>query len=519
MNRLSTRLFIVLTILLLLTSQVAYAERDREILRLGRGTSQIIQWRKDGEEYAVKTPASVEIRDKTGTLLNTLNFPEGRLDYDGTLQWSPNGAYIALILNNYSQEEGISIARIWSVNNPSPLLYTLITPNGAFTWKPDNTQFALGGRIYDVTTGQVVLIHKYGAECFSCGEKHDPKDRIYEGGVINWSPDGRRFISTSYASLGSSGYYRGVFDSANDNLLVNLADGRDSGSFVLTFLWSSDSSKFTDGYRIWNATNGQVITAFDSSQITLFYRNTSQSCNFTIPRWSRDNNSIFLMETACVDTSVTYSVLYRWDAASGILLSKQPFAHQIVSFEWEKGNLVARTQEGHRLVIDEMTSAVKLVDYTNVNFPVKSMAWSPDSKKLVSISIGSPNLPMQMWDVDAIRKGAKAAPTWANNTDWFNNEKGALIYPPDVAKIVWNNSGIVTVTEDPSYARFYHAVTQWDASDGHLQKYLYWSQSEFLPPTAEPSPDLKYLAVTNTHWLQDSGETSFPIEIIAASTK
>jgi WD40 repeat protein len=81
------------TIILLLFTQVVIAQDNREILRLGRGTANALDWRPDGEVLAVGSGTGVWLYDEDFQTLAHLE--DADTGYVQTVKWSPQGDRLA----------------------------------------------------------------------------------------------------------------------------------------------------------------------------------------------------------------------------------------------------------------------------------------------------------------------------------------------------------------------------------------------------------------------------------------
>jgi WD40 repeat protein len=130
------------------------------------------------------------------------------------------------------------------------------------------------------------------------------------------------------------------------------------------------------------------------------------------------------------------------------------------------------------------------------------------------------NYPLQLWDIEASRTTGEPSLLWTVNDDWFDYEAASEKHFPDYARVRWSLDGqeIITVSNDISVFRMFHSVERWSVVDGSSLGRLYFSEARTRPPTAEPSPDLRLLAQTNTFWPTNERDKPHPVEILRSDT-
>jgi WD40 repeat protein len=222
-----------------------------------------LAWSPDSSRLlSAARDATVHIWDAaTGTTLLTL---PGPTDSVNVVAWSPDGRYVAAAGNDHQ-------VYVWHAETGALVCtyhghHALITQGLA--WSPNGTRIASGSwdgtaQIWDALTGDPLLIYR-GHQAI-----------VY---TVAWSPDGTYIVS-------GSGYPEGlvhIWDArTGERVLIYREHGAEAGqvlepgaveprgvSSVHSLLWLPDGKHIVSAglhwtCRVWDATSGQDVTAFD----------------------------------------------------------------------------------------------------------------------------------------------------------------------------------------------------------------------------------------------------------------
>ncbi|MCQ3928864.1 MAG: hypothetical protein DPW16_00265 [Chloroflexi bacterium] len=362
-----------------------------------------------------------------------------------------------------------------------------------FKWHPNGHWIGIEGKVFDMPSGNLVFTHLFAHMTYDTSDKKYVYGKRLEVAYTSlyWSPDGSQFAALLYSLRSSASTFYGIFDTASDQLIVELVDSRtDPGTPV--FVWSKDGKRLTDGVRTWDTQTGELLNWFESQDI--FYLNSTPLGEINAV-WSIDNQHVISLYSQETFPTIPRSYLYYWDAVTGEMAYRRTFSQRLTKLVWQDGNLNATSERNYSLTINpENGDVISATAVENIITPT-AIIWSPNSQQIVLAGNGPANYPLELWDIS---NGKPTNPVWSVNNDWYEYEENAIHYRPGPAKLIWDaeSNTILTVSQHFWIGRNFSVIERWNPTNGLSLGRLYWQTSEGydLTPMAEPSPNLRYLA-------------------------
>ncbi len=265
-------------------------------------------------------------------------------------------------------------------------------------WSPDGTRIASQHennaiRIWDATTGKLILTHDVTAITFSIG---------------SWSPDGKRLAIIKDRQLID------ILDIATDKVV--LSNGCQC-NVITSFSWSPDGKRIAIGsddhlVRVWDTASGAHLLTYNGHRTSVISI-----------AWQPDSRHII-----SVDTDGTRQT---WDVLTGdSVATSQIFLYPDVLKDDFRDSDLSLSPDGKRIafmgvnqvrVWDTLTGAHAL-SYTIANTAFLRIQWSPDSK-LIAASISSPDM-IQVWNANS-----------GNDVLTLNTQAATFAWSPDSTRI------------------------------------------------------------------------------------
>lgn len=416
-----------------------------EILRIGRGVPQRLDWSPNGQRVAVASSTGIWLYDNN---LNDVSYAESPLNLVLDMRFSPTGEKIAAV----NMEGQIYIWEIAQLSEHFRPLTTMQAEFGLFslTWSPDGNQLATGSwngdvHIWNTETGELlILIPNLGGNL---------------GGSVTslaWSPDG------SQIAIGVSG-----------------------GSESYLYLWEVQTEVLSKKITIqaapihlgWRIPNQEIIFGFSGYEA--FYL------------WSIANNQITTVEISGTIYKIELSpdknylafgnyegMIELWDIKSQMALTFIDYGNQrgvTPEITWSSDNtkLVFISPDRRILLWDiEQNEIIKtLYSYGG---RLNQVSWSPDGEKLLA--------------VDGYRAKILAS------------ENGQILSEIETAHIqswAWSPQSNALASDSPNSSK--HEIIIWDATTGEISRVIQGNVVQDYPAQALASslawkPDGTYIA-------------------------
>lgn len=468
----------------------AQENQNREILRIGNGLNVSAVWRHDQSIFArVVDNKEVHFYSPDGEWLNSISLTDDPKNTSIKIFWSPDDTHAAFKVTTCPDGESCSEHfSVWNISKDGRTTQLIFTDESGdlVTWKPDSQQVAFGGRIYDAATGEIIHKHLYGlatwdssTSTYSIAEyNHGP------GGPIVWSPDGRQYVGIDYALIHGQAY--AIF---LDNGLVIPLNESYTDLRTPQFHWSPDGKLLTDGYRAWDAQTGALLSRLHDGDNVIGPSMLSDVDGF----WHPESNLIYtLYHSMMYMPYEELTTLYVWNPQIGEPSHVQSFYRYIRKLFWRGNELLATADDNWELTLNPETGAVTSAKPLDILITPDSLAWSPDSSKLVIASDGVPNFPLQVWDIAAMQVENQSEPLWTVHNDWFAFETEAAQYGTGGVEVRWTPDGneIVTLATDYTLSRMFNAVERWRVEDGQSAGRIAF-ETTYIMPLVDPSPDLQ----------------------------
>ncbi len=401
---------LVLSFLLFLPS--TFAQENREILRLGRGTANALDWRPDGEVLAVGGSTGLWLLD--ADLSVTAHLSDESVT---ALAWSPDGEKLA---TSTIIEQSCTL-QIWDVDAKRALVESSECAD-KIAWKPDSQFLAITSPF----TQTVSVINVDGSVIL--------KD--LPGRSAAWSPDGERLavINAENLSIWNITSQRKMLTTANQDYGDTLL-WTDHG--ILTLCSEHDTSTYVVSMCRLNARTGMKI---DSK--VLLWRHPGEWGDLGRLRWNDEKNRFSFIVSVPDGSAPSLAYVFDWSENGGSIITRASFA------AWKHGTSTVTVGLDNGLIQNVDAGSGNILAQQNAfTAPVRLLVWSPDGERLASAGSGA-NQTVHIWDIDG------------------DSETSALNFQPEVVNnLSWTPDGreIFTGGASGTYAS---DVRAWDTSDG-----------------------------------------------------
>ena len=397
-----------------------------------RDTVMSVAWSPDGTKIvSASIDRNLRVWDAADVGAGAITTAFGHSDWVNSVAWSPDGTKIVSGSNDRT-------LKIWDAADVGAVS-AIATATGhsdvkSVSWSPDSTKIVSGLR--DGTL-QIWDAADVGLGAIATGT--DGTDGSSHISSVAWSPDGTKIVSSS-----RDGTLK-IWDAADVGAGVTTTTGKGNNELESepAITWSPDGTMIASGMldgtlKVWNATNmgaGAIATG------------TGHSGFLWSVAWSPDGTKII--------SGSNDRTLKIWDAvdirATGAittLLSSVATAtghsEGVTSVAWspDSTKIVSGSKDSTLKVWDgEVAGGGAIATARGHSDDVRSVAWSPDSTKIVS---GSRDGTLKIWDWANV--GAGAITTTDGSSHIYS-----VGWSPDGSKIVSGS--------------FNGTLKVWDAAD------------------------------------------------------
>ena len=446
MSKRQSRVLVFISLLFLWTTVIpsAAADSPREILRLGRGTANALDWRPDGMVLAVASATGVWLLDESLNIIAHQAPIESVVD----VAWRPDGRQIALT-GTVGQE---CHTQIWDAEfkNESG---DIASCGYDLKWSPDSTRLAVE---QDQHAGIALIDPINGTQLATL---------TGQSGV--WSPDSKTFITSDFKTqwhLVEPGLY--IWDSQTGKQQERLAANDVYGFGSL--LWSTEPNKVA----IWcnesdadlrlfiNICDLDVKTGKSTKAIELTSKNIGGNTFPDHPQ--RINAGKYIGYVLVRNTKGFLNSILFFDLQSGE--HKQMGNGQ--AFAWKTNTNVITSIVGNGLIrnVDVITGDV-LQEKMLFTAPINSITWRPDGKQIASVGFGYEQ-DVRVWDA------ARAA--YEPELRWHVEPAENVFYTPDNKELVSAGTIYTDIIVN-------HDISAWNADTGERSRGIDGFYSQFDP--------------------------------------
>ena len=280
---------------------------------------------------------------------------KGHMDYVSTIAWSPNGQWIA-------SGAGDGSVQIWDSSTGERVCTYLghTAPVHVVAWSSDSRQLVSGGEDH---TAQIWAARE-GTRRLTYRGHTDYID------ALAWSPDGKRIASASMdrtvqiwdAVTGIHHLtYRGHEKVDSDPLMLDALSWSPSGFYL-----ASGGEDAT--VQVWDTATGKQLALLQEQDMV--------------------NNIVWLQNGTLLFCS-SHSHVRLYDAQTWTSFLTSPLPHKVFFYSAvpsPDGSLVASGESNKVIRVWRMDTGETLFTYRGHSGSVSRLAWSPDSRRIASIS-------------------------------------------------------------------------------------------------------------------------------------
>jgi WD40 repeat protein len=429
--------FFILIGFIIAPVSVANAQDTREIMRLGRGTANSLDWRPDGEVLAVGGGTGIWLYDEN---FEELAHFEGSSVYP--VRWSPSGDRLA-----FADESGV---HIWSIGEDGKSGEALLTFEGTdvftVTWKPDGTQIAVGTygdgiRIVDVQTGDV-QIHLQDA-----------------GWEAAWSPDGSKLAAPS-----ADNYSMNIWDVTSGEKIQTLA-GVDADLWWTSVAWSPDGEKIAGvtslpaSLHIWDVASGEVVNTPDT---------LDENHDMRQVVWDRSSNRLVTLRNSV--SPPASSDITLWNASTWQVEKSDGTWSGIREVTFHPLGKHLTSLAGDSTITNWELPRVAIMDAYRLHYPAQRLiAWSPDNDQIATVVSDGEGYPVLIWKLSD-----------NNRQQPYQTILGDVVQGLSwtyVTSLTWTDRNeLVTTSENEPVNYIFRNVERWNTQTGQSEEVIFHSE-------------------------------------------
>ncbi|MEO8606271.1 MAG: WD40 repeat domain-containing protein [Chloroflexota bacterium] len=419
------------------------ADSPREIMRLGRGTANALDWRPDGKVLAVASATGVWILDES---LNIIDHQEP-VESIADVAWSPNGHQIALT-GQTGQE---CHTQIWDAefkNKSGDIAFC----GHELKWSSDGKYLA----IFNQPETQIALVENQSGTQIAT--------LVGQTGV--WSLDGKQLI-TATDDLPSQSRKAALYiwDAQTGTLLTSITGDNYSYS---PLLWTDRVGKI---FVACNAVTDDIYFHIRYCQLDVNTGDLEE--DFELSKFHiGDGGRIVEPQWNYARQQLGYIVDTEWDGFLDLLeifnpaTQKSQYLSNGEIFTWKTTTDIITNIVGNGLIqnIDVITGDV-LQEKMLFTDSINSIAWSPSGEQIASVGFGYEQ-DVRIWDV----KQAAYEP----ELRWHVEPAESVFYTPDSKELVTAGTIYTDIIIN-------HDISAWNADTGERSRSIDGFYSQFDP--------------------------------------
>jgi WD40 repeat protein len=420
---------------------------DREILRLGRGTANALDWRPDGEVLAVGSGTGIWLYDENfQTLAHLEDEQTGNVQ---TVKWSADGDRLAAA-------NDVGTLQIWSVadNNSAEVEILLNQVGTSVEWNPNSEKVAVTKLDHTVSIISAVT----GAELITIP---DVTHSQWTQAGLAWSPDGVRL------AIGNNRTIQ-IWDTVADEVVLGInneflrgemvdwsPDGDQLSALCVEYL---DENLFESRVSVcgWSALAGVQVSSLEiASRFQRWIKLIAWNEDWSQLAFIGDGYSYGQMGDPVWVASENNTPTYL--GTNGAALAWKP-----------DSNLLSVAEASGNLVTYSVTTAEARSEGQLFTPSLTSIAFKPDGTRIASTGFGFV-FPVNIWDSTV--EGFRYNPL---KTFWTNI----------VDSVTWTSDGnaIVTFGNNQGVTLLWYEAWKVNVVTGEsTDLYYFYSQFETLP--------------------------------------
>ncbi|MEQ8672604.1 MAG: hypothetical protein RLP44_17095 [Aggregatilineales bacterium] len=486
------RRFLILIMLIFFPISLSLnAQTETSIIEVARiGLPTITDWSPTGQYGTVLSSTALIVYNETYTRIATLDLQQLLPTNDArisVLKWHSDERFLAVEFYLGQTSKVI----VWDTRTWSDIFQLDINRYLQMNWHPTLSHLAIGGQVYDVQTGNMQFEHlaRLAQYDLRTREVLVTDETFASQSALFWNADGSRYVAMSYIIDQSSSAVFGIFDSSTNEQQIQLQTEHVERRPV--FFWNADGTILTDGVISWDTATGARLAMLDHPGYG------SIRTNYSAILWHPDNEHIV---TQVLDwTSDFASTIYLWDARTGDILAENNLYHPLSSLYDYANHLTGYTRDGYRIMLDSNDLSVVQAERVSPIIMAHTLAWSPDSTRLLTAGIGPAMYPMQLWSRDGLLTNPAPAPLWTVHDRWADYELRAQQHYITGVQLSWlaDSTGFITSSTYFTVLTNTMRIDHYDATNGTLIEPLFYTTTPLYESSlnvAEVSADLSRIA-------------------------
>ena len=420
-----------------LFSALTLAQSSREILRLGRGTANTLDWRPDGKVLAVGGGTGIWLYDEQFTTL--AHFVESSIS---AVRWNPDGS--KLLVANDAEAQIRSISE--DGKSSKVMLSVPCSHVSSIAWRPDGQQFAVASydgviQIWNKDTGKLAF---------------ELQDATWE---VAWNPDGSKL-----AGISANNYSIHIWNADTGDIIQTLT-GVEDYLFWTSLAWSPDGTQLAGvsslpaSLHIWDIQSSKVVNKPDTVEEMYGSRQVI---------WDSHTNQIIRLDNSV--SPPADSVISVWDgntweniSSNGEWVGKREIALNPTS-------AVLTSLAWNGVIANWNMPDLETMNVYPFHFPDQSqMSWSPDNNQLATFVSTGEGDPVLIWRL--------ASPDHEKPYHMLVGDVVSGLSWTYVTTLKWvSEHQLVTTSENVPINYIFRSVERWNTESGKSEQVIFRSE-------------------------------------------